>query len=207
MSITGNNVIHTIDFSSKNHSTEIDSLRAIAALLVFFYHAVTVMIKPAPAFPDTAVGLIVSFFFAGFTGVTLFFVISSFLLTIPFYLDPDASRTRFFKKRLLRILPLYFVIVAVAGLVTKKAISNPTEVIRSSLFFFDAWSLFPFSVPWWSLRTELEFYVLIGLLLPLIHFRTGITIVLVSVVLIFFGRHIILSQAQLLFSNTFLLPH
>jgi len=131
-------------------------------------------------------------------------VISSFLLTIPFYLDPDASRTRFFKKRLLRILPLYFVIVALAGLVTKKAISNPTEVIRSFLFLFDAWSLFPFSVPWWSLRTELEFYFLIGLLLPLIHFRKGIVVVLVSVVLIFFARQIILSQTHLLFSNTFL---
>lgn len=193
-----------MDFSSKSHSTEIDSLRAVAALFVFFYHAITVMIKPSPAFPDTAAGLVVSFFFAGFTGVTLFFVISSFLLTIPFYLDPDTSRTRFFKKRLLRIIPLYFVIVAIAGLVTEKAISNPTEVIRSFLFFFDAWSLFPFSVPWWSLRTEVEFYVLIGLLLPLIHFRKGMVVILVSVVLIFLGRYMILSQTHLLFSNTFL---
>ena len=176
----------------------------MAALLVFSYHAVTVMIKPARAFPDTMAGYFVSFFFAGFTGVTLFFVISSFLLTIPFYLNPNASRTRFFKKRLLRILPLYFVIVAIAGLVTKTAINNPAEVIRSFLFFFDAWSLFPFSVPWWSLRTELEFYVLIGLLLPLIHIRKGIAVVLVCIALIFFGRYIILSQMHLLFSNTFL---
>jgi peptidoglycan/LPS O-acetylase OafA/YrhL len=176
----------------------------VAALLVFSYHAVTVMIKTAPAFPDTMAGFFVSFFFAGFTGVTLFFVISSFLLTIPFCLNPNAGRTRFFKKRLLRILPLYFVIVAIAGLVTKTAINNPTEVIRSFLFFFDAWSLFPFSVPWWSLRTEMEFYILVGLLLPLIHFRRGIAVVLLSLALILLGRYIILSQTHLLFSNTFL---
>lgn len=204
MSIDGNKTIHPVNFSSKSHSTEIDSLRAVAALLVFFYHAITVMIKPVPAFPDTNSGFFVSFFFAGFTGVTLFFVISSFLLTIPFLLDPHASRTRFFKKRLLRILPLYFVIVAIAGLVTKTAITNPGEVIRSFLFFFEAWSLFPFSVPWWSLRTEMEFYILLGLLLPLIHFRRGIAVVLISLALILLGRYIILLQTHLLFSNTFL---
>jgi peptidoglycan/LPS O-acetylase OafA/YrhL len=204
LSIDGNKTIHPVNFSSKSHSTEIDSLRAVAALLVFFYHAITVMIKPVPAFPDTNSGFFVSFFFAGFTGVTLFFVISSFLLTIPFLLDPHASRTRFFKKRLLRILPLYFVIVAIAGLVTKTAITNPGEVIRSFLFFFEAWSLFPFSVPWWSLRTEMEFYILLGLLLPLIHFRRGIAVVLISLALILLGRYIILLQTHLLFSNTFL---
>lgn len=108
MRIMENNVIHSINFSSKNHSTEIDSLRAIAVLLVFFYHSIGVMIKPNPEIPHTASGYILSFIFTGATGVTLFFVISSFLLTIPFYLNPNASRIRFFKKRLLRILPMFF---------------------------------------------------------------------------------------------------
>ena len=200
----GKNVINPVNFSSKNHSTEIDSLRAAAILLVFFYHATGVMIKPNPAFPHNASGYVLSFIFTGATGVTLFFVIISFLLTIPFYLKPDTSRTRFFKKRLLRILPLYFIIVAIAGLLTQSVINNPMEVVRSFLFLFETWGLFPFSVPWWSLRTELEFYVLLGILMPLIHFRKGRFLLLAAITALFAGRYFILFRPELYSSHKFL---
>ncbi|MBN1663348.1 MAG: acyltransferase [Deltaproteobacteria bacterium] len=196
------NVMNPINFNSKNHSTEIDSLRAVAALLVFFYHSVGVMIKPNPAFPHDASGYLLSFVFTGATGVTLFFVISSFLLSIPFYLKPDNSRVSFFKKRLLRILPMYFFIVLIAGLLAGR--NNPMEVVRSFFFLFDAWALFPFSTPWWSLRTEMEFYILLGLLMPLIHFRKGRPILLASIAAIFIGRYFIFAHPELSGSNRYL---
>ena len=202
MRIMENNVIHSINFSSKNHSTEIDSLRAIAVLLVFFYHSVAVMIKPNPELPHTASGYILSYIFTGATGVTLFFIISSFLLAIPFYLNPNANRTRFFKKRLLRILPMFFFIVAIAGLLTRVVINNPMEVVHSFLFLFKPDSLSPFSIPWWSLRTEMEFYVLLGLLMPLIHFSKGRVVVLISLVAIFVGRYFIYIHKELFLTDT-----
>ena len=170
-------------------------------LLVFFYHSIGVMINPKPVFPQNAAGYFLSYFFTGATGVTLFFVISSFLLTIPFYLKPDTSRTRFFKKRLLRILPMFFFIVTIAGLLTQAVRNNPMEVVRSFLFLFEPWGLFPFSVPWWSLRTEMEFYVLLGLLMPLIHLRKGRFILLASMAIVFTGRYFIFIHTELAFTH------
>jgi peptidoglycan/LPS O-acetylase OafA/YrhL len=63
-----NSVINPVNFSPKNHSTEIDSLRAVAALLVFFFHSSVVMIKPNPELPPNALGYILSFDFTGATG-------------------------------------------------------------------------------------------------------------------------------------------
>ncbi len=213
------NVINPVNFSSKNHSTEIDSLRAIAILLVFSYHVIGVMIKPYPEFPHTVSGYILSFIFTGATGVILFFIISSFLLTIPFYLNPNTSRMRFFQKRLLRILPLYFIVVAIAGLVTQSGRNDPMEVVRSFLFLFKTVKLSPFSFPWWTLRTEIEFYLLLGLLMPLIHFSKGSLLLLVSMAAIFTGRYfilihlgfskslmaLVLSQSAVVFAPTFLI--
>lgn len=162
------------------------------------------MIKPNPELSHTASGYILSFVFTGATGVTLFFVISSFLLTIPFYLNSNVSRIRFFKKRLLRILPMFFFIVVIAGLLTRAVTNNPMEVLRSFLFLFEPWGLFPFSVPWWSLRTEIEFYVLLGILMPLIHFRVGRIILFTSIIAIFTVRYFIFIHQELFFTNTYL---
>lgn len=173
-------------------------------MLVFFYHSVGVMIKPNPELPHTASGYILSFIFTGASGVTLFFIISSFLLTIPFYLNPNASRIRFFKKRLLRILPMFFFIVVIAGLLTRAIINNPMEVVCSFLFLFEPFGLFPFSVPWWSLRTEMEFYILLGLLMPLIHYRNGRILLLVSMIAIFTGKYFIFVYKEFSFTHIYI---
>lgn len=202
--IKDNGIPKSIDFNSKNHSTEIDSLRAIAILLVFFYHAASSMIIPNPELPRNEFRYILSFIFHGATGVTLFFVISSFLLTIPFYLNPDTSRIRFFKKRILRILPLYFIVVLSAGFITRAVSLHPKEVLRSFLFLFKTWDLFPFGVPWWSLRTEMEFYVFLGILMPLIHFRKGKIFLAAFLAVMFTGRYFIFINPQFLITHEYI---
>ena len=119
-----------IDFDSRNHSMEIDSLRGIAILLVFLYHVHGSMMPENNQIPDGILGNLLSFIFTGSTGVTLFFVISSFLLAMPFYLKPNYSRITFYKKRLLRILPLFYIIVTIAGIATFTDLNKLLHVFK-----------------------------------------------------------------------------
>lgn len=79
-----------------NHLPHIDGLRALAIIPVVAYHA------------DVAA------FSGGFTGVDIFFVISGFLITriIVEELRRDRfSLLEFYKRRALRILPAYVVLI------------------------------------------------------------------------------------------------
>jgi peptidoglycan/LPS O-acetylase OafA/YrhL len=98
---------------------------------------------------------------------------------------------------------MFFFIVTIAGLLTQAVRNNPMEVVRSFLFLFEPWGLFPFSVPWWSLRTEMEFYILLGLLMPLIHSRKGRLLVLASIAIVFTGRYFIFIHKELFFTHPY----
>lgn len=112
---------------------------------------------------------------AGHTGVTLFFVISGFLLSRPFLAEAGGGervdRRRYFRRRVLRIMPLYIVGVAVASIVCAR---QPVHLLRGLpyLLFLNSFSgtvirLWPHSDVWWSLATEVQFYLLLPLL-PLV---------------------------------------
>lgn len=99
----------------------------------------------------------------GWTGVSLFFVLSSFLLSRPFWVERAGGRTpalsTFYYRRVIRIVPLFYLAVLVACLWTGEG----WAAIRSMLFLPDYGVLSPFSEVWWSLRTEAQFYLILGL--------------------------------------------
>lgn len=106
----------------------------------------------------------------GQSGVILFFVLSAFLLTRPFLPRADApietdlrqqrpSVSRFYLNRVIRILPLYYFAVLIAFLV----LGNAEASFLSLLFVADNNVLKPFSPVWWSLRTEFQFYLAMGI--------------------------------------------
>src|SRR5689334_18924052 len=85
-----------------NYRQDIDGLRAIAVLSVIFNHA--------------GIGL----FSGGFIGVDVFFVISGYLITTIIVNDMDASRfslVKFYERRIRRILPALFAMIAVTALI------------------------------------------------------------------------------------------
>ena len=174
------NGIHETDPASESQQVRspdprlpvLDSLRGWAILLVLAFHADGWTWFPfgrkLPADPGLAAGIIQ----AGHTGVTLFFVLSAFLLSRPFLAEvaggPRVSRRRFFSRRVRRIVPAYWLAVAVATL----ALANtPGDLWRGvpHLLFAPAIGpelaqpLQPFSSPWWSLMTEAQFYVALPL--------------------------------------------
>lgn len=133
-------------------------------------------------------------------GVTLFFVLSGFLLSRPWFLAtalgrPRPSTRHYLWKRALRILPLYWAVVVVA-LVVDPANDDAdwrdwlTNLTLTQLYRAD---LLPSSLTqMWSLATEVAFYVLLPFLGWVLTWRPGGHVLDVRVVL---TRSAILSAA------------
>jgi len=147
--------------SGSNYLYELESLRGVAILLVFFSHTHGVAFGNSPHQPSVLMSFIVS----GNTGVTLFFVLSGFLLSLPwlnYFLGkrsapPDIAN--FYRARGLRIIPLYWAAVLVSVVLTGKIVSGA----KAASFLFVGFDMFPYSVVWWTLATEVQFYILLPL--------------------------------------------
>ena len=108
-----------------------------------------------------------SFIVSGNTGVTLFFVLSGFLLSRPWFRSlqeenrPPPSVRNYYVARILRILPLYWVAVVFAMAVS----GNWQDGLQAMAFGFVGFDIFPYSVVWWTLSTEVQFYLLLPLVM------------------------------------------
>ena len=138
-------------------------LRGIAAMLVVVLHSAT----PLPDDYDLTIGNI---------GVDIFFVISGFVMWLTTIDRPTGTWT-FLKKRLLRIVPLYWSVTLFLAFVATGPIglriTEPIPDILRSLFFipfYDADSageIYPILFVGWTLNVEMMFYIIFALCLPL----------------------------------------
>jgi peptidoglycan/LPS O-acetylase OafA/YrhL len=157
---------------------ELESLRGLAIVLVFVFHADGALLFPLRNRVGLESPLPLLYVWAGHTGVTLFFVLSAFLLSLPFldeaYGGRPVSRRQFYQRRALRILPLYWVAVVVATILTSHALGDLSHGLPYLAFLQSKPNLptamRPFSGVWWSLATEVQFYVVLPLL-PLLACR------------------------------------
>lgn len=143
------------------------SIRMIAAALVFFYH-----------FFSVPSGIVGNVFLEGHLGVTIFFVLSGFLISMRYYDDfaqngiTRASMTDYYRRRVARIYPLYAFLL-VASLIFP---INPFGVMYYTLtqgFFaslFVPTSTAPLIVTW-TLTAEECFYLLLPLIAVLPWFQ------------------------------------
>src|SRR4029077_16479865 len=154
---------------------ELESLRGIAVLLVFLVHA-DQLVWPIPTPLPRRAGLLAGFVRNGRSGVDIFFVLSGFLLSLPFIQDIRGGRRvvvgEYLARRALRILPLYYLAVVSGSLLTS---THPSDLRRGVplLFFLDSLSVFwgsmyPYNVVWWSVITEAQFYLALPLVAVLL---------------------------------------
>ena len=166
---------------------ELESLRGIAILLVFTFHVHGFVLYPSST-ASNVVSVPMAFVRAGHAGVDLFFVLSAFLLSRPFLDDGLGGRRvrlgDYFVRRALRILPLYWTAVLVG---TVLSASRPADLLRSvPHLLFLSWipplaaPLRRYSAVWCSLETEMQFYLLLPLLVVFLRTpggrRTGLAI-------------------------------
>jgi peptidoglycan/LPS O-acetylase OafA/YrhL len=141
------------------HIRELDGLRGVAALLVFFHHLCFTSVDPAGwAAPIRGMRAIFQF---GESGVDVFFVLSGFLIT-SLLIDAPKSESYykdFYWKRALRILPLY--VVCLLG-VLYFIPNSKSYVILCALFVSNFANVFHVqnAGPFWTLAIEEQFYLL-----------------------------------------------
>jgi peptidoglycan/LPS O-acetylase OafA/YrhL len=171
--------------ASTRYFPELEGLRGIAIILVFASHAAGFVRARHAADFAWPWRVFLGFIEAGHTGVTLFFVLSAFLLGGPFVGDAPGGRApqrrEYLRRRALRILPLYYAGVIVAVLLTLHDISDLLRAPAYMLFLNSAADvvapLFPYSAVWWSLATEVQFYLILPLLPGLLRRRLLLAIV------------------------------
>jgi len=132
-------------------------LRAVAALVVFAHHARLVA--------EWRRGEVLE---VGYLGVSLFFVLSGFVLA--WATRPGDSAARFYRRRFARIYPAYVVGVALAVLLVDHP---PLGPLLANLALVQAWVpdldySFGVSSPNWSLSCEAFFYAAFPLVLGLV---------------------------------------
>jgi peptidoglycan/LPS O-acetylase OafA/YrhL len=158
----------------EGHFAALDGLRGFAILLVFLYHCVTYGEWREP-------------FTFGWCGIELFFVLSGFLITgliLDAREEPHGLRN-FYVRRALRILPLYYTVLAL--LYVSLALSGEflgSKAVSGQVFFwahlqnlFVAYAGWPKPLTFshfWSLGIEVQFYLLWPLVLRRASTRTAL---------------------------------
>jgi peptidoglycan/LPS O-acetylase OafA/YrhL len=141
------------------HIRELDAVRGLAALMVFFHHVCFTSIDPAGS--GKGVYLLYNLSHYGAYGVDLFFVLSGFLITS--LLIKDRPSTTFYRdfywKRALRILPLYILSLLALLLFVQH---SGRYVLLSVLFLANFSWLFHIQGTGvlWTLAIEEQFYLL-----------------------------------------------
>lgn len=178
--------------------SEIESMRGLASFLVLLLHMQGWLRwgldVDGSSWPLSVLVL------GGHSGVSLFFVISGFLLGGPFVAEimggRRVSRRGYAERRARRILPLYVLAVIVACAVTARQLADVRRGVPYLLFLQAVpgftQRLGPFSDVWWSLATEVQCYLLLPLL-PILWRRCGgrVAAMLLSVAMV---GYIVLAQ-------------
>ncbi len=156
---------------------EMDGLRFVAICMVFLFHLNGYLtVKSAAHYATPPSGWLVQSALVGFRGVELFFVISGFILGLPFaahYLKsrPRVSLSKYYLRRLTRLEPPYFV-AAIAlfllALVLKgESVGALLPHLAASLSYLHnviyGASSSVIGVAW-SLEIEVQFYLLVPFL-------------------------------------------
>ena len=151
----------------------IEASRGVAALLVVMFHAAVFLSGPRD-YGQAVLGGVMQF---GRAGVDFFFVLSGFIISYVHALDAGrpAGFVRFWRKRLWRIYPTYWVVLAIFGCLLAVsptpdlAERDPGHVVASILLL--PVPAAPILGVAWSLRYELVFYAMFSLVI--LHRRLG----------------------------------
>ena len=161
-------------FSDRERQPGLDLLRALAIIVVVIYHAALFGFK-LPGRVDRF----------GWIGVDLFFVLSGYLiggqLLAPLARDQRMNLGRFFARRALRIMPAYFVVLAIYFLLPSwREYSEMSQPLWKFLLSVQNIALHggtAFSHAW-SLAVEDQFYLALPFLLLFLYRRPSSAIII-----------------------------
>jgi peptidoglycan/LPS O-acetylase OafA/YrhL len=142
----------------------LDGVRAIAALMVVVFHFFKA-IEPQSNILKTLSKVAVF----GQTGVTLFFVLSGFLITRILFNTKETSGyfKNFYLRRALRIFPLYYLFLIIYYYIMPMIVGSTTPSFDQQIFYYIYLQNFAITFDWnavgpnhfWSLAVEEHFYL------------------------------------------------
>lgn len=148
---------------------QLQYLRAIAALMVVYFHAVLQFQKVDPSFDPER-------YLFGETGVDIFFVLSGFVMWLT-TAGRQISPMEFYRRRIRRIVPLYWMATLFSAAVAfavpsilKSTVFDVPHLLASLVFLpwvnpADTNMIVPVVVPGWTLNYEMFFYLVFAALL------------------------------------------
>jgi len=146
------------------HYNELDGVRAIAVIMVLFYH----FFKDVDVNYDILV-LLKKLSLFGKTGVSLFFVLSGFLITriLLNTKQNDSYFKSFYIKRVLRIFPLYYFFLVIYYFVVPLFLHQSFADFSQQIWYWTFMQNFALTFDWnsvgpihyWSLSVEEHFYL------------------------------------------------
>lgn len=155
------------------HIKGLDGLRGLAALAVFTTHYDQIV------YVDQKIGYfdLGQLFANGYVAVSLFFTLSGYLLSLPYweyllYATPRQNIKTYLLHRLARILPAYYCCLTLLLFIDNSwqfAFSNPDILLHYLfLFNFTEYSILSINSVFWTLAVEMQFYLLLPLLFLLL---------------------------------------
>jgi peptidoglycan/LPS O-acetylase OafA/YrhL len=152
--------------SVRGYRPELDVVRFIAFLLVFFHH-----LLPIPSMEQSGWRILLSLYESCAMGLCLFFTLSAYLITGILLTEREdrghISVRKFYIRRILRIWPLYFVGIA-SGIGIALMLHRASDILGFAWYLLFAGNLYciffgwlgnPF-VPLWTISIEEQFYLI-----------------------------------------------
>lgn len=204
----GEHKVQLVTPNTIKYLKELDGVRAIAALMVMFFH----FFQHLETHNDVLSALRKLAFF-GQTGVSLFFVLSGFLITRILISSKNSKKyfLNFYARRSLRIFPLYYFYLSLVFIIIPLLEGTDIPAFKQQIYHWIYLQDFAITFHWdykgplhfWSLAVEEHFYLFFPLLVYYLKnsqlISALITIVLTSV----FLRFILSSNGYEVFFFTF----
>lgn len=187
---------------------QLDGVRAIAALMVMGFHFLGMVHTDNAAF-----NMLAKFRVFGQTGVSLFFVLSGFLITRILLVTKESNRyfMDFYIRRALRIFPLYYLFLFIYYVIVPVIEQVPFVPFSQQVYFWFYLQNFALTFDWnakgpvhyWSLAVEEHFYLIWPCLIYFLN-RRGIKIAMAGIIIgAFVCRFIMAQQGYEVFYFTF----
>jgi peptidoglycan/LPS O-acetylase OafA/YrhL len=180
-----------------NYYPQLDSVRGISFLSIFVYHAVH------PAFSSSWLGKLMLYVYGQLPlAIDVFFILSSFLLTWLGIKEHEKrkqiSLVNFFKRRVLRIWPLYFLFLLFSFLVLPRLAEHAgfTMTLPDPVYYslFIANYYLPAHVFFlqilWTISVEEQFYLVLGLILRFLYRHLVKIFILLIIISLLFSIYV-----------------
>jgi peptidoglycan/LPS O-acetylase OafA/YrhL len=158
----------TVEASSVKHLDVLDGLRGVAILFVVSFHGFYT--NPEHGSIARGIGYLLGL---GRTGVPIFFVLSGFLISYPFFKNKEETGRSWYpsgyaSRRIGKIIPPFYLSI-VLFMLFYWARFHDADYVASGLKWAVGFGNFiainpEFNGPYWSLIVELQFYILLPLL-------------------------------------------